>query len=109
LLARSLASRPGLLLLDELLNGLDEANQERARWRVPRDRDCPGCWLLIGWRMSLPARHMPWCWSRGASYTVGPSGAPRWPGGSRLRSQCARQRADPPHRDAGRLIMHWCA
>ncbi len=33
LLARALASRPGMLLLDELLNGLDEANHERAlRW-----------------------------------------------------------------------------
>ena len=33
LLARALASRPKLLLLDELLNGLDEANHERAlRW-----------------------------------------------------------------------------
>ncbi len=33
LLARTLASRPGLLLLDELLNGLDFTNHERAlRW-----------------------------------------------------------------------------
>lgn len=33
LLARALASKPGLLLLDELLNGLDETNHERAlRW-----------------------------------------------------------------------------
>ncbi len=31
LLARSLASRPRMLLLDELLNGLDEANHELAR------------------------------------------------------------------------------
>jgi molybdate transport system ATP-binding protein len=31
LLARALASRPKMLLLDELLNGLDEANHERAR------------------------------------------------------------------------------
>lgn len=30
LLARALASRPSMLLLDELLNGLDEANHERA-------------------------------------------------------------------------------
>jgi molybdate transport system ATP-binding protein len=33
LLARALASRPRMLLLDELLNGLDEANHQRAlRW-----------------------------------------------------------------------------
>ena len=33
LLARALASRPGMLLLDELLNGLDQANHGRAlRW-----------------------------------------------------------------------------
>ncbi|HEV2272030.1 MAG TPA: ATP-binding cassette domain-containing protein [Steroidobacteraceae bacterium] len=31
LLARAVASRPGMLLLDELLNGLDEDNHERAR------------------------------------------------------------------------------
>ena len=56
LLARTLASRPKLLLLDELLNGLDEVNHERAgRWlehtkrsRVPwvlathRVEDVPG-------------------------------------------------------------------
>ncbi len=33
LLARALVSKPGMLLLDELLNGLDEANHQRAlRW-----------------------------------------------------------------------------
>jgi molybdate transport system ATP-binding protein len=43
LLARSLASRPKMLLLDELLNGLDEANHERARR-----------WLESTGRSSLP-------------------------------------------------------
>ena len=43
LLARALASRPKMLLLDELLNGLDEANHERARR-----------WLESTARSSLP-------------------------------------------------------
>src|SRR5487761_937131 len=43
LLARALASRPRMLLLDELLNGLDEANHERARR-----------WLESTARSSLP-------------------------------------------------------
>jgi molybdate transport system ATP-binding protein len=39
LLARALASRPKMLLLDELLTGLDEANHERAlRWLEATER-----------------------------------------------------------------------
>jgi molybdate transport system ATP-binding protein len=46
LLARALASRPRLLLLDELLNGLDEANHERAlRWLEGTARS-PLPWVL---------------------------------------------------------------
>ncbi|HEU4624638.1 MAG TPA: ATP-binding cassette domain-containing protein [Steroidobacteraceae bacterium] len=44
LLARALASRPKLLLLDELLNGLDEINRARAR----------------KWLESTGRSHLPW-------------------------------------------------
>ncbi len=44
LLARALASRPKLLLLDELLNGLDEINHGRA----------------VRWLVSTRRSHMPW-------------------------------------------------
>jgi molybdate transport system ATP-binding protein len=46
LLARALASRPKLLLLDELLNGLDTANHDRAlRWLESTARS-PRPWVL---------------------------------------------------------------
>jgi len=45
LLARALASRPRLLLLDEVLNGLDVRNRERIlRWLGRRNRRLP--WVL---------------------------------------------------------------
>ena len=47
LLARALASRPRMLLLDELLNGLDETNHERAlRWLEASGRS------LLPWVLS---------------------------------------------------------
>ena len=51
LLARALAARPKLLLLDELLNGLDEINHARAvRW-LERTRDLALPWVLAAHRV----------------------------------------------------------
>ena len=51
LLARALASRPKLLLLDELLNGLDEINHERAvRW-LEHTRRSRMPWILATHRV----------------------------------------------------------
>jgi len=51
LLARALASRPKLLLLDELLNGLDEVNHARAvRW-LERTRNSRMPWILAAHRV----------------------------------------------------------
>jgi len=52
LLARALASRPKLLLLDELLSGLDEVNRQRAmRWLVHTSRSrLP--WVLASHRVA---------------------------------------------------------
>ena len=56
LLARALASRPGMLLLDELLNGLDEANHERARRWLERTARSPLPWVLSTHRLEdIPA------------------------------------------------------
>ena len=56
LLARALASRPRMLLLDELLNGLDETNHERAlRWLEGTARS-PLPWVLSTHRLEdVPA------------------------------------------------------
>jgi molybdate transport system ATP-binding protein len=56
LLARALASRPRMLLLDELLNGLDEANHDRAlRWLESTARS-PLPWVLSTHRVEdVPA------------------------------------------------------
>ena len=51
LLARALAARPKLLLLDELLNGLDEINHARAvRW-LERTRGLRMPWVLAAHRV----------------------------------------------------------
>jgi molybdate transport system ATP-binding protein len=51
LLARALAARPKLLLLDELLNGLDGINHARAvRW-LERTRDLALPWVLAAHRL----------------------------------------------------------
>jgi len=56
LLARSLASRPKMLLLDELLNGLDEANHERARRWLESTRRSSLPWVLSTHRLEdVPA------------------------------------------------------
>jgi molybdate transport system ATP-binding protein len=55
LLARALAARPRLLLLDEVLNGLDEINRARIlRWLARRTRALP--WVLATHRLEdVPA------------------------------------------------------
>ena len=51
LLARALASRPKLLLLDELLNGLDEINHARAVNWLERTRNSRMPWILAAHRI----------------------------------------------------------
>jgi molybdate transport system ATP-binding protein len=56
LLARALASRPKLLLLDELLNGLDETNHERARRWLEQTTRSSLSWVLATHRLQdVPA------------------------------------------------------
>jgi molybdate transport system ATP-binding protein len=51
LLARALAARPGLLLLDELLNGLDAAHRRRALAWLERSRSSRLPWVLATHRI----------------------------------------------------------
>jgi molybdate transport system ATP-binding protein len=51
LLARALASRPRLLLLDELLNGLDAANHDRAQSWLAASARSPLPWVLSTHRL----------------------------------------------------------
>jgi molybdate transport system ATP-binding protein len=51
LLARALASRPKLLLLDELLNGLDQINRARALHWLEHTRRSPLPWVLATHRV----------------------------------------------------------
>src|ERR1700722_15481773 len=51
LLARALAARPGLLLLDELLNGLDADNQKRALSWLDRSAASRLPWILATHRI----------------------------------------------------------
>jgi molybdate transport system ATP-binding protein len=56
LFARALAARPGLLLLDELLNGLDAANRQRALGWLERSARSKLPWALATHRIAdVPA------------------------------------------------------
>ncbi|MCC7463081.1 MAG: ATP-binding cassette domain-containing protein [Gammaproteobacteria bacterium] len=52
LLARALAMRPGLLLLDELLNGLDGGNRERVLRLLRRSARAARPWVLATHRLA---------------------------------------------------------
>ena len=80
LFARALASRPKLLLLDELLNGLDEINHGRAvRWLegTSRAHACRGCCRAIESRTCRRAPRTLWCWKRDVSFIPGSYAARR--------------------------------
>ncbi len=89
LLARTLASRPKLLLLDELLNGLDEINHTRAlRWLEGTGRSSLP-WVLTTHRVEdIPESATPWCWNGGGSSMLALCVAGRSSGGS-VRSMTA--------------------
>ena len=56
LLARALAARPGLLLLDELLNGLDSANRMRALGWTPKIKLRDGIAQTYDWFLKNVAK-----------------------------------------------------
>ena len=94
LLARALASRPRLLLLDEVLNGLDEANRARvlALARAPAAAGCRGCSPRIAWRTCrAPAHSCAGARSTDGSSTRAVAAARRWRAGSRS-ARAARRR-----------------
>ncbi len=109
LLARALASRPGMLLLDELFNGLDAAHRaERARVaRAQRALDgCRGCSPLTGSRMCQRARRTHSCssavaWSIAAVTRARRSSAGSAPHPRRRRARAAH--VPSPQRSIVRL------
>ena len=107
LLARALAARPRLLLLDEVLNGLDAANRRRVLAWLARARRLP--WVLATHRredVPVSASHA-LLLERGRIAYAGPvRGAPlaAWLDGRRRRPRpAARRRAARPGRSLVRL------
>jgi molybdate transport system ATP-binding protein len=79
LLARALAMRPGLLLFDELLNGLDRDNRERVLRRLQQLSRAARPWVLSTHRLAdIPATATHLCLlERGRIRWAGPLAAAR--------------------------------